>query len=428
MSNYNINTKCIQSGYEPKNGEARVLPIYQSTTFKYDTAAELGDLFDLKSNGFFYSRLANPTVDAVEKKITDLEGGVGSVLTSSGQSAVFYSIFNICHAGSHIICSNAVYGGTFNLFNKTLREMGIETTFVPADASEDDLHAAFKSNTRCVFGEVLTNPSLSVLDIEMYARVAHAHHVPLIVDNTFPTPVNCRPFEFGADIVVHSTSKYMDGHACVLGGVVIDSGNFDWNNGLFLGLTIPDESYHGIIYTDTFGKAAYIIKMRVHLMRDFGAMASPNSAFLLNLGLETLFLRVERHCQNGLAVANHLVNHPKISWINYPGLKGNKNYELAQKYLPNGTSGVISFGVCGGRDASIKFMEALKLAKIVIHVADARTSVVHPASTTHRQLSDAQLLEAGVSADLIRMSVGIEHIDDIIRDIDQALEQVQNVY
>lgn len=419
--NYQINTKCVQAGYEPKNGEPRVLPIYQSTTYKYDTAAELGKLFDLEADGFFYTRLANPTLDAVEKKIAALEGGVGAVLTSSGQAASLLAVTNICRAGDHVVCASAIYGGTFNLFHKTLRELGIDFTFMAPDATEEEISAAIKENTRCVFTEALSNPALVVTDIEAYARAAHAHGIPLIVDNTFPTPVNCRPIEFGADIVVHSTSKYMDGHAVALGGVVVDSGNFNWNNGKFPGLTEPDESYHGVRYTERFGRAAYIVKARTHLMRDLGPQQSPQNAFLLNLGLETLFLRVERHCRNALAVARHLEGHEKISWINYPGLESSPYHALAQKYMPNGSCGVISFGVKGGREAAAKFMESLKLAAIVVHVADARTSVLHPASTTHRQMTDEQLVEAGVSADLIRMSVGIEHIDDIIADIDQAL-------
>lgn len=424
MSNYHINTKCVQAGYQPKNGEPRVLPIAQSTTYKYDSAETLGNLFDLKENGFFYTRLGNPTLDAVEKKIAELEGGVGAMLTASGQAASLMSVTNICHAGGHVICASAVYGGTFNLFNKTLRELGIDFTFMSPTVTKQQLEAAFQENTRCVFIETLSNPSLVVADIALYAEAAHAHGVPLIVDNTFPTPVNCRPFTFGADIVVHSTSKYMDGHAVALGGVIVDSGNFDWKNGKFPMFTQPDDSYHGVVYAEAFGKAAYITKARVHLMRDFGAQASPSNAFLLNLGLETLFLRVERHCANALAVAKYLEKNDKIAWINYPGLESSPYYALAQKYMPNGSCGVISFGVKGGRAAAAKLMENLKLAAIVIHVADARTSVLHPASTTHRQMSDAQLEEAGVSPDMIRMSVGIEYVDDIIADLDQALAQL----
>ena len=422
-----INTKCVQSGYEPKNGEPRVVPIIHSTTYKYDTAGDMGDLFDLKASGFFYTRLANPTVDAVEKKLADLEGGVAAVMTSSGQAANMYAIFNICHAGDHVVCSSAIYGGTFNLFNKTMREMGIDFTFVKPDVSEEELNAAFKENTRCVFGETISNPSLDIIDIEMFARVAHAHGVPFIIDNTFATPVNCRPFEFGADIVTHSTTKYIDGHACAIGGVVIDSGKFNWDNGKFPCLTTPDESYHGVIYSKNFGNAAYITKMRTHLMRDLGAMASPQNAFYTNLGLETLFLSIERHVQNAQKVAEYLEERMKdgsITWINYPTLKSSKYYDLANKYMPNGTCGVVSFGVKGGREGAVKFMEGLKLAAIVTHVADARTCVLHPASTTHRQMSDAELEAAGVSPDLIRLSVGIEHSDDIIADIENALKSI----
>ena len=419
-----IETKCVQEGYQPKNGEPRVLPIYQSTTFKYDSADTLGQLFDLQAEGFFYSRLANPTVAAVEEKIAALEGGVGAMMTSSGQAAVLTSIFNICRAGDHVISTSTIYGGTYNLLNKTMREMGISFTFVDPDASVEEIEAEFKPNTRLVFGETLANPALVVMDIEKFAKLAHAHHVPLIIDKTFPTPINCRPIEFGADIVVHSTTKYMDGHAVAVGGVVVDSGNFDWNSGNYPELTEPDESYHGIIYTESFGKAAYITKLKTHLMRDLGVTPSPNNAFLLNLGLETLHLRMKQHCDNAMAVASFLENHPKISWINYPGLESSKYYSLSQKYMPNGTCGVISFGVKGGREAAAAFMEHLQLAAMVIHVADARTSVLHPASTTHRQLSDEQLVEAGVSADLIRMSVGIENVEDILADIRQALDKV----
>ena len=425
MSEYHINTKCIQSGYSPKNGEPRVLPIVQSTTFRYETAENMGKLFDLEADGYFYTRLGNPTAGAVEKKIADMEGGVGAMLCSSGQAASLISVLNIARAGDHVICVAAIYGGTFNLFNKTMREMGIDFTFVSPDASEAELNALFRPNTRLVFSEALTNPSLVVLDIEKFAHAAHAHNVPLIVDNTFPTPVNCQPFKHGADIVTHSTTKYMDGHACAVGGCIVDSGNFDWEKaGKYPELTSSDESYHGIIYTKQFGKAAYIVKCRTHLMRDLGSAPSPMNAFLLNLGLETLFLRMDRHCANALAVAKTLEQNPKISWINYPGLPGNKYFSLATKYMPKGTCGVISFGIKGGREAAVKFMESLKLAAIVTHVADARTCVLHPASTTHRQLSDAQLAEAGVSPDLIRMSVGIEYIGDILADIEQALEKV----
>ena len=417
-------TTCIHAGYEPKNGEPRVVPIAQSTTYTYDSAETMGKLFDLEADGFFYTRLANPTLDAVEKKIAALEGGVGAMITSSGQAASTIAVLNICHAGDHMVCCSAIYGGTFNLFYKTLKELGIDVTFLQPNATADQINAAFRDNTRCVFVETLSNPSLVVTDIALYADCAHAHQVPLIVDNTFPTPINCRPFEFGADIVVHSTSKYMDGHAVQLGGAIVDSGNFDWKNGKFPEFTEPDESYHGVIYAERFGNAAYIVKARTHLMRDLGAQAAPQNAFLLNLGLETLALRMERHCSNAQAVAEFLENHPKVEWINYPGLKSNPYYELAQKYMPNGTCGVISFGVKGGREEATKFMEGLKLASIVIHVADLRTCVLHPASTTHRQLSDAQLEEAGVKANMIRLSVGIENPQDILDDLSQALEQL----
>ena len=423
MSEYRIDTKCIQEGYSPQNGEPRVLPIVQSTTYTYDSSQAMGDLFDLKADGFFYTRLANPTLDAVEKKIAALEGGVGAMLTSSGQAASMISMLNICHAGSHIVASSAIYGGTFNLIFKTMQEMGIESTFVSPGCSREELQAAFRPNTRCVFAETLSNPSLVVTDIEMFAEEAHAHGVPLIVDNTFPTPINCRPFEFGADIVTHSTTKYMDGHAVQLGGVVVDSGKFDWNNGKFPMLTQPDESYHGIVYTEKFGNAAYIVEARTHLMRDLGAQASPQNAFLLNLGLETLALRMERHCSNALKVAKFLENHEKVSWVNYPGLESSPYHALAQKYMPNGTCGVVSFGVKGGREAATRFMDSLKMASIVTHVADLRTCVLHPASTTHRQMTDEQLVEAGVTPDLIRFSVGIENPEDIIEDVAQALEK-----
>lgn len=424
-NNYHINTRCLQSGYDPANGEPRVVPIYQSTTFTYDSADTMGKLFDLEVAGDFYTRLSNPTSGAVERKIAELEGGVGALLTSSGQAASMISVLNICRAGGHVISSASIYGGTYNLFHKTMREMGIDFTFVDPEASEEEISAAFRDNTRLVFAETLANPTLVVLDIEKFARVAHKNGVPLIVDNTFPTPVNCRPFEFGADIVIHSTTKYMDGHATAVGGVIVDSGKFNWNNGKYPELTEPDESYHGIVYTQQFGQAAYIVKARTHLMRDIGAVISPNNAFLLNLGLETLFLRMERHCSNAQSVAEYLEANPLVEWINYPGLKSHAGYELAQKYMPNGTCGVISFGVKGGREQAMRFMEALKLAKIVIHVADARTCVLHPASTTHRQLSDQQLAEAGISPDLLRLSVGIEHIDDIIADLDQAFAAIK---
>ncbi|HIW57215.1 MAG TPA: O-acetylhomoserine aminocarboxypropyltransferase/cysteine synthase [Firmicutes bacterium] len=418
-----IETKCVQAGYDPQNGEPRVLPIYQSTTWKYSSTEQMGRLFDLEESGYFYTRLANPTNDAVAAKITALEGGVAGMLTSSGQAACFYSIFNICEAGDHFVCSSNIYGGTFNLFGVTMKKLGIDATFVDPDASEEELNKAFKENTKAMFGETIANPALTVLDIEKFAKVAHAHNVPLIVDNTFATPVNCRPFEWGADIVVHSTTKYMDGHATSVGGAIIDSGNFDWEAaGKFPGLTTPDESYHGITYTKKFGKAAYITKATAQVMRDLGSIPSPHNSFLLNIGLETLPLRVKQHCANAQAVAEYLSENEKISWVSYCGLPGDKYYELAQKYLSNGSCGVISFGVKGGRENAVKFMDSLKLAAIVTHVADARTSVLHPASHTHRQLNDEELKAAGVTPDLIRFSVGIENADDIIADIQQALD------
>ena len=421
-----INTKCVQAGYTPKNGEPRILPIYQSTTYKYESSEQMGRLFDLEESGYFYTRLQNPTNAAVAAKIAALEGGVAALLTSSGQAASFFAIFNIAGAGDHIVSASAIYGGTLNLFAVTMKKMGIDVTFVSPDASLEELNAAFRPNTKAVFAETLSNPSLIVLDIEKFASCAHAHGVPLIVDNTFPTPVHCRPFEFGADIVTHSTTKYMDGHATSVGGAIVDSGNFDWtaHADKFPGLTQPDESYHGVTYTQTFGKAAYITKATVQLMRDLGSIPSPQNCFLLNLGLETLFLRVERHCENALAVAKYLEKHDKIEWINYPGLESSPYHALAQKYMPDGTCGVIAFGIKGGREAATKFMDSLKLAAIVTHVADARTCVLHPASTTHRQLTDAQLKDAGVDPGLIRLSVGIEYIGDILADIEQALETV----
>ncbi len=422
---WRIETKCIQSGYRPKNGEARVLPIYQSTTFLYENAQAMGDLFDLKAAGSFYTRLSNPTTDAVEAKIAAIEGGVGAMMTSAGQAASLISVINIAHSGDHIISTSAIYGGTFNLFNKTIRELGIDVTFVEPDVSEEDLNAAFRPNTRLVFGETLSNPALRVLDIELFAKVAHAHQVPLIVDNTFPTPINCRPFEFGADIVIHSTSKYLDGHATALGGVIVDSGNFDWAAaGKYPELTTPDETYHGVVYTEHFGKAAYITKARTHLMRDIGSTPSPMNAFYLSQGIDTLHLRVERHVANARAVVNYLLSDERITWVSFPELETSPDYELAKKYMPNGTCGVISFGVKGGREAAIKFMDNLKLAAIATHVADLRTCVLHPASTTHRQLSDQQLVDCGVTPDLIRFSVGIENAQDIIDDIKQALDQI----
>lgn len=423
MEKRNLETICIQGGWKPKKGEPRVLPIYQSTTFKYDTSDQMGRLFDLEYSGYFYTRLQNPTNDAVASKIAELEGGVGAMLTSSGQAANFYAILNICEEGDHIVSSAPIYGGTFNLFAVTMKKMGIDFTFIDPDASEEEISKAFKPNTKGLFAETLSNPSLVVLDIEKFARIAHSHGVPLIIDNTFATPINCRPFEWGADIVTHSTTKYMDGHAMAVGGCIVDSGNFDWDAHAdkFPGLTTPDASYHGIIYTQKFGKGAYITKATVQLMRDLGSIPSPMNAFLLNVGLETLHLRMQRHCENAQKVAEYLVNNDKIAWVNYSGLKDNKYYGLAQKYMPNGSCGVISFGLKGGRDASIEFMDKLKMIAIVTHVADARTSVLHPASHTHRQLTEEQLIEAGVQPDLIRLSVGIENVNDIIADIEQAL-------
>lgn len=420
-----IETKCIQSGWQPKNGEPRVLPIYQSTTFKYETSEQMGRLFDLEESGYFYTRLQNPTNDMVAAKICDLEGGVAAMLTSSGQAANFYAVMNIAEAGDHIICSSTVYGGTFNLYAHTIRKMGIEATFVDPDCTEEELNAAFKPNTKCVVGETIANPALVVLDIEKFANAAHAHGVPLIVDNTFATPINCRPFEWGADIVTHSTTKYMDGHATCVGGAIVDSGNFDWaaHADKFPGLTTPDETYHGIVYTERFGKGAFITKATAQMMRDLGSIQAPMNAFLLNLGLETLHLRVPRHCSNALAVAKFLENHEKVAWVNYPDLESNKYHELAKKYLPNGSCGVVTFGVKGGRQAAAEMMDNLKLGAIVTHVADARTCVLHPASHTHRQMNDQELIEAGVQPDLIRLSVGIENVDDIIEDLAQALEK-----
>ena len=417
-------TKCIQSGYTPGNGEPRVLPIYQSTTYKYDSSEHLGKLFDLKAEGHMYTRISNPTVACVEQKIAELEGGAGAMLTSSGQAASLIAIMNICKAGDHVVSSSTIYGGTFNLFEVTLKKFGISFTFVAPDADEAEIRAAFRPETKAVFGETIANPALTVLDIEKFAKIAHENNVPLIIDNTFATPILCRPFEFGADIVIHSTTKYMDGHAMVLGGAIVDSGKFDWTSGKFPELTEPDESYHGVVYTRDFGSAAYITKARVQLMRDLGSAMSPMSAFLLNVGLETLALRVERHSENALKVAEFLDGNDKISWVNYPGLSDSPYKALADKYLPRGTSGVISFGIKGGKPAAVKFMDSLKMAAIVVHVADARTSVLHPASTTHRQMNDEQLVEAGITPDLIRMSVGIEHIDDILGDIKQALEKL----
>ena len=417
-------TLCVQAGWTPKKGEPRVLPIYQSTTFKYDTSEQMARLFDLEDSGYFYTRLQNPTNDAVAAKIAALEGGVAAMLTSSGQAANFYAIFNICEAGDHFISSSAIYGGTFNLFSVTLKKLGIEVTFISPNATEEEIEAAIRPNTKALFGETVSNPSLDVLDIEKFARVAHRNGMPLIIDNTFPTPINCRPFEWGADIVVHSTTKYMDGHATSVGGVIVDSGNFDWDAHAekYPGLCTPDESYHGLTYTKAFGKMAFITKATAQLMRDLGSIQSPQNAFLLNIGLETLHLRMPRHCENALKVAQFLQNDPRVAWVNYCDLPGNKYYDLAKKYMPNGSCGVISFGLKGGRDESIKFMDSLKFIAIVTHVADARTCVLHPASHTHRQLSDEQLIEAGVRPDLIRLSVGIENVEDIINDIKQALD------
>lgn len=423
MTKKNLGTLCVQAGYEPKNGEPRVVPIVQSTTFKYDSSEQMANLFDLKEAGYFYTRLANPTNDAVANKITALEGGVAGILTSSGQAANFYALLNIVSAGDHIVASSAIYGGTYNLIANTMKKLGIEATFVEPDVSLEELNKAFKENTKAVFGETLSNPSLSVLDIETFAKAAHDHGVPLIVDNTFPTPIFLRPIEWGADIVTHSTTKYMNGFANSVGGVVVDSGNFDWSKykDKFPGLTEPDESYHGVVYTETFGKGAYITKMTTTLMRDLGSIPSPQNSFYLNIGLETLHLRMPRHYENALALAKYLKANDKISWITFPGLEDDSQYELAQKYLPDGSCGVIAFGIKGGREAATKFMDGLKLAAVVTHVADSRTCVLHPASTTHRQMNDEELAHAGISPDLIRMSVGIEDAEDIIKDVEQAL-------
>ncbi len=424
----NRDTICVQSGWQPKKGEARVLPIFQSTTFKYETSDQMARLFDLEESGFFYTRLQNPTNECVAKKIAELEGGVAAILTSSGQAASFYSIFNICEAGDHFVSTSAIYGGTFNLFAVTFKKLGIEVTFVDQDAPEEEIQKAFRPNTKCLFSETISNPSLQVLDIRKMADIAHKNGVPLIVDNTFATPMNCRPFEHGADIVMHSTTKYMDGHATQVGGVVVDSGNFDWaaHADKFPGLTQPDDSYHGLVYTDAFGKGAYITKCTVQLMRDLGSIPSPMNAFLLNLGLETLHLRVPRHCENAQKVAEFLEQQEDVAWINYAGLPSNKYYELAQRQFDGGrTCGVVTFGIKGGRERAIKFMDSLKLTSIVTHVADARTCVLHPASHTHRQLTDEQLIEAGVKPDLIRYSVGIEAAEDIIADLKQAFEAIK---
>lgn len=427
MKKLNQDTICVQGGWKPSKGEPRVLPIYQSTTFKYDTSEQMADLFDLKAPGYFYTRLQNPTNDCVADKIRELEGGVAAMLTSSGQAANFYAIFNICQAGDHFISSSTIYGGTFNLFAITMKKLGIDCTFVDPDASEEEIAAAIQPNTKAVFGETIANPACNVLDIEKWARVAHSHGLPLIIDNTFPTPINCRPFEWGCDIVTHSTTKYMDGHASGVGGCIVDSGNFDWEAHAerFPGLTEPDPSYHGLAYTKAFGKQAYITKATVQLMRDLGSIQSPQNAFLLNLGLETLHLRMRRHCENALKVAQYLKGHEKVAWVDYPGLTDSKYYDLAQKQFRDGnTCGVLTFGIKGGREESIKFMDNLKLVCIVTHVADTRSCVLHPASHTHRQLSDEQLIEAGVRPDLIRFSTGIEDAADIIADIEQALEAI----
>ena len=422
-THFSPETVCVQGGWTPKKGEPRVVPIYQSTTFRYETSEQMARLFDLEESGYFYTRLQNPTNDVVAAKIAELEGGVGAMLTSSGQAANFYAIFNICEAGDHFVCSSTIYGGTFNLYTVTLKKLGIDVTLIDPDDDESAIEAAFRPNTKALFGETLSNPGMHVLDIEKFARIAHRHGVPLIVDNTFATPINCRPFEWGADIVTHSTTKYMDGHATCVGGAIVDSGNFDWeaHADKFPGLTRPDESYHGLTYTRAFGKMAYITKATAQLMRDLGSIQAPQNAFLLNLGLATLHLRMARHCENAQKVAEFLESCPQVAWVNYPGLKNDKYHALAQKYMPHGTCGVIAFGLKGSREDAIRFMDRLKLAAIVTHVADARTCVLHPASHTHRQLSDEQLIEAGVAPDLIRLSVGIENADDIIADLRQAM-------
>ena len=427
MPDYKIETKCVQGGYTPGNGEPRQIPIIQSTTFKYATSEEMGKLFDLEASGYFYSRLQNPTCDYVAAKIAELEGGTAAMLTSSGQAANFFALFNICSCGDHIVSSSSIYGGTFNLISVTMSKMGIDVTFVSPDATEEELNAAFRPNTRAVFGETIANPALTVLDIEMFARVAHEHGVPLIIDNTFATPVNCRPIEWGADIVTHSTTKYMDGHGAAVGGCIVDSGKFDWmaHADKFPGLTTPDDSYHGITYAEKFGmEGAFITKCTAQLMRDFGCTQSPQSAFILNLGLESLHVRMPRHCENGQAVAEFLQNHPKVAYVNYCGLPGDKYYDVAQKYLPNGSCGVVSFGVKGGRAAAEVFMKHLKIAAIETHVADARTCCLNPATSTHRQMTDEQLIAAGVPAELIRMSCGLESKEDLIADIAQALDAI----
>ena len=428
MSNFRIETKCVQGGYTPGNGEPRQIPIIQSTTFKYSTSEDMGKLFDLEASGYFYSRLQNPTCDYVAAKICELEGGTAAMLTSSGQAANFYAMFNIANCGDHVVASSTIYGGTFNLFSVTMKKMGVEFTFVSPDCSDEELEAAFRPNTKAVFGETIANPALTVLDIERFANAAHAHGVPLIIDNTFATPINCRPFEWGADIVTHSTTKYMDGHGAAVGGCIVDSGNFDWmaHADKFPGLCTPDDSYHGITYAEKFGKeGAFITKATAQLMRDFGSSPSPQSAFILNLGLESLHVRVPRHCENGLAVAKYLKEHEQIEWVTYPGLEGDKYYEVAKKYMPNGTCGVVSFGVKGGRKAAEAFMGNLKTASIETHVADARTCCLHPASSTHRQMTDAELAAAGVPGDMVRLSCGLESAQDLIEDIAQALAAIK---
>ena len=427
MNEYRIGTKCVQGGYTPGNGEPRQIPIVQSTTFKYATSEDMGKLFDLEASGYFYSRLQNPTNDMVAAKIAEMEGGTAAMLTSSGQAANFFALFNICECGDHIVASSSIYGGTFNLIDVTMRKMGIDVTFVSPDATEEELNEAFKSNTKVMFGETIANPALTVLDIELFAKVAHAHGVPLIVDNTFPTPVNCKPFEWGADIVTHSTTKYMDGHGAALGGAIVDSGNFDWmaHADKYPGLCTPDESYHGITYAEKFGKeGAFITKCTAQLMRDFGSMQSPQNAFILNLGLESLHVRMPKHVENGQAVAEFLEAHPKVAYVNYSGLPSDKYYERAQKYLPNGGCGVVSFGLKGGREAASTFMKTLKLGAIETHVADARTCCLNPATSTHRQMTDEQLKEAGVPAELIRISLGLEDKEDLIADISNALDAI----
>lgn len=419
----NLDTICVQGGWQPKSGEPRVFPIYQSTTFKYSTSEDMAKLFDLEASGYFYTRLSNPTNDTVAAKLNELEGGVGCILTSSGQAANYYAVFNICESGDHIISANNIYGGTFNLFGTTLKKQGIECTFIDQEWSDEKIEKAFRPNTKCVFGETIANPGGQVFDIERFARIAHKHGVPLIVDNTFATPMNCRPFEWDCDIVTHSTTKYLDGHATSVGGAVIDSGNFDWkaNKEKFPGLCTPDESYHGLTYTEAFGKNAYITKMLAQLMRDLGSIPSPMNCFLLNLGMETLHLRMARHCDNALKIASWLKSHPKVAWVNYCGLEGDKYHSLAKKYLPNGSCGVIAFGLKGSREDAIKFMDSLEFVSIATHVADARSCILHPASHTHRQLSEEQLREAGIAPDLMRLSIGIENAEDIIKDLENAL-------